>query len=150
MLLRKAMRFRRLVRLNLFDGWQVLGTLGVIVGTFAVAILPLSGRHVLPSTSSTIHLLQTFLSEPSNPRRTAEPTPQPSPSPEAVVAPANPPLPQPSRPRSGIRPSHAPVAPLTPSATTSPDETPLPTDTALPTLPPTPRPSIDFPPTPQP
>ena len=83
-----ARRLGQWSRQNLFDGWQVLGAIGLLAGAFVFAMLISHGKPSLPSTGSTIHLLQTFVSHSPAAEPSAEPTvaPSPSPSPSAVAA----------------------------------------------------------------
>src|SRR5204863_501111 len=63
MQLRNARNVGHWIRRNLFDGWQVLGTIGLAVGAFGFALLLLKAGHALPSTGSTFQLLETLGSE---------------------------------------------------------------------------------------
>src|SRR2546430_7292955 len=94
MRLRNARSVGHWIRRNLFDGWQVLGTIGLAVGACGFALLLLKAGHALPSTGSTFQLLETLVSEAplihTSARPTAEATPSPpsvTPAPAAQVAP---------------------------------------------------------------
>ena len=63
MQLRNARNVGHWIRRNLFDGWQVLGTIGLAVGACGFALLLLKAGHALPSTGSTFQLLETLGSE---------------------------------------------------------------------------------------
>ena len=124
------------LRTNVFDGWQVLGTVGLAIGAVGFALLLLKAGHALPSTGSTFQLLETLGSEVPMVRATATPpnvgaTPSP---PSVAPAPGPQVAPNPSATRAPVRPS----APPPHSASATPP--PIPSDTVTPS--PTPRPSI--------
>jgi len=122
------------IRQNLFDCWQVLGTIGLLFGIFAFTILIGHSRHVLPSTGSAIQLLQTFVSNSPLAEPTVEPTaapaPSPSPSPQGAVINLGPAPHMWRPPVQGVAPAPAPV----PSATAAPTPTPLVAPTPSPRL----------------
>src|SRR6267143_3625904 len=92
-----ARRFGHWARLNLFDFWQVLGTIGLIAGALTFGILMASARNVLPATGSAVRLvLQTLVPESPPVQPTVEPSPSPSPSPAAAA-------PAPSASRAPVR-----------------------------------------------
>src|SRR5207253_2038820 len=127
MQLRNARNVGHWIRRNLFDGWQVLGTVGLAVGAFGFALLLLKAG-ALPSTGSTFHLLETLVSEVPLVHATATPTVEPTPSPPAVApAPGPQVAPNPNA-------THAPVRRVAPpphSASAPPP--PIPSDTVTPT-----------------
>ncbi len=126
---RDARGFGHWIRLNVLDVWQVVGTLGLIVGTLTFALLIANGRHVMPTTGSAIQLLQTLVSNSPHVPPTVEPTPNTTLSPGATErAPAT------SAPRVPV----GPVASQPPAPTQSGAPTPKP----LPTPTPTPRPCL--------
>ena len=116
-------------RLNIFDGWQVLGTIGLVVGALTFGMLITHTRPSLPSAGSTIQLLQTLVSHTPLAQPSAEPTVEASPSPEAV-APATGQAPVPSASRSGTparpAPSRSPAPTASATPTPSPSATPSP------------------------
>jgi hypothetical protein len=123
---RNARRFGHWARLNVIDGWQVFGTIGLVVGALTFGILVANGRQVLPATGSAVRLvLQTLTSESPHAQSAVEPAPSPTPSPAATA-----PAPAPSAPRVPVRvvaPSRSqPPAPTHP-ATPTPIPTPTPT-----------------------
>lgn len=113
-------------RSNLFDGWQVLGTIGLLAGALAFGALISHIKPNLPSTGSTIHLLQTFVSHSPFAQPSTEPTvePWPSPGPEAVSpATGRSEAPVPSASRSGSTRNPTPArspAPVVPTASALP------------------------------
>src|SRR3989442_15794469 len=125
---RNARRFGHIGRLNFIDGWQVFGTIGLVVGALTFGILIANGRHVLPATGSAVRLvLQTLTSESPHAHPVVEPTPSPTASP-APTAPA----PAPSAPRVPVR-VVAPRRSQPPAPTQSVSPTPVPIPTATPT-----------------
>src|SRR5438046_5997315 len=105
MQLRNARNVGHWIRRNLFDGWQVLGTVGLAVGAFGFALLLLKAGHALPSTGSTFQLLETLGSEVPMVRATATPpnigaTPSP---PSVAPAPGVQVAPNPSATRAPVR-----------------------------------------------
>ena len=76
--------FWRWTRLNLFDGWQVLGTIGLLAGVFVFSIMLAQTKHVLPSTGSAFQLVQTLVTDRPTPEPSSEPSPQASPTPASV------------------------------------------------------------------
>src|SRR2546422_5753903 len=85
MQLRNARKIGHWIRTNLFDGWQVLGTIGLAVGAFGFALLLLKAGHALPSTGSTFQLLETLVSEVPHVQATATPTGEATASPPTVA-----------------------------------------------------------------
>ena len=144
MLSRNARGVRRWIRLNLFDWWQVLGTIGLVLGALAFAMLLVNARELGRSTGQTIHEFQTLVSQPLRIDPSDEPNPAPAPAP--VPQPAGQATPHPSGSRHLIHPatpvpdpsiiptlvpSVSPTADATPTPTA--DATPTPSDTASPT-----------------
>ena len=142
---RNARAIGHWLRSNVFDGWQVLGTVGLAIGAVGFALLLLKAG-ALPSTGSTFQLLQTLVSEVPIVHASATPNVQATPSPPAVAPEPGPQVaPNPSATRAPVRR----VAPPPHSASATP--LPIPSDTITPS--PTPRPSIPRPsvsPTPTP
>jgi len=145
---RNARRSGHWIRQNLSDGWQVVGTIGLLFGMFAFAILIGHSRHVLPSTGSAIQLIQTFVSNSPLAKPSVEltdaPAPSPSPSPQvAVIQPA--PATHVWRPPTlGVAPAPMPAPSATPAPTPPPAPTPSPRlciQKVCPTTSPTPTPS---------
>ena len=81
---RNARNVGHWIRRNLFDGWQVLGTVGLAVGAVGFALLLLKAG-ALPSTGSTFQLLETLGSEVPMIHATATPNVEATPSPPAVA-----------------------------------------------------------------
>src|SRR6059058_6149118 len=93
------------LRTNVFDGWQVLGTVGLAVGAVGFALLLLKAGHALPSTGSTFQLMDTLGSEVPVIRATATPNVEVTASPPAVApAPGPQVAPNPSATRAPVRP----------------------------------------------
>src|SRR5437667_426902 len=76
--------FWRWTRLNLFDGWQVLGTIGLLAGVFVLSIMLAQTKHVLPSTGSAFQLVQTLVTDRPTPQASPEPSPAASAAPASV------------------------------------------------------------------
>jgi len=138
--------FWRWTRLNLFDGWQVLGTIGLVAGAFVFSVMLVQARH-LPSTGSAFQLVQTLVVSTPTPQPGPEASPESSPSP-ASVNPVTVVVPKPSashavyrRPNPTAVPTSAPTATPSPSPTTTPTPTPSCFSKCLPTSTPTPTPS---------
>ena len=145
MQLRNARNVGHWIRRNLFDGWQVLGTIGLAVGAFGFALLLLKAGHALPSTGSTFQLLETLGSEVPTIHATATPNVEATPSPPAVApAPGAQVAPNPSATRAPVRRA------VPPRQSTSASPTSSPTDTVTPTPTPAPRPSLPKPSPPPP
>src|SRR5438034_2823960 len=107
--LRNARNVGHWIRRNLFDGWQVLGTVGLAVGAVGFALLLLKAGHALPSTGSTFQLLETLGSEVPLVHATATPTVELTPSPPSVApAPGPQVAPNPSATRAPVRRSAPP------------------------------------------
>lgn len=144
---RGAGRFWHWIRSNIFDGWQVAGTLGLLIGASLVVALVMNAKHRLPMTNAAIKLVQTVGSQAQEmvPEPSASPSPEPSASPSA----------SPSSDQSGGAVSQAQPAakPTTsrsvrragPTATTQPAPPSSPPPTPLPTPPPTPKPGPTLP-----
>lgn len=128
---RDARGFGHWIRLNVLDVWQVVGTLGLIVGTLTFAILIANGRPVLPANGA-IQLLQTLVSNSPHAQPTVEPTPSTTPGPGATA-----PAPRPSAPRVPAG-AGGPAA----SQPAAPRQSPAPTPVSIPTPTPTPRPCL--------
>ena len=90
------------LRSNVFDGWQVLGTVGLAIGAFGFALLLLKAGHALPSTGSTFQLLETLGSEVPMVHASATPVPIPS----DTMTPS--PTPRPSIPQPSVSPTPTP------------------------------------------
>src|SRR2546430_3288263 len=134
-----ARRLGLRARQNLFDGWQVLGAIGLLVGALAFGALISHVKPSMPSTGSTVQLLQTLVSHTPLAQPSADPTVEPSPSPQpadptgasaaplpgAAWSPARAARPAPPRPQPPSRP--APPAPAA-SATPTPTASPTPSD----------------------
>lgn len=145
MLSRNARGVRRWIRLNLFDWWQVLGTIGLVLGALAFAMLLVNARELGRSTGQTTHDVQTSVSHPFpiDPSDEPSPAPAPAPVPQPASGQATPhpsgsrhlihpatPVPDPSIIPTLV-PSVSPTADATPTPTA--DATPTPSDTASPT-----------------
>jgi hypothetical protein len=119
--------FWRWARINLFDGWQVLGTIGLVAGAFVFSVMLVQTKH-LPSTGSAFQLVQTLVPDKPTPQPSPEPTPEASPAPTA----ANPGVAvvqRPSASRSGVyrKPAPTPVPTSAPTASALPIPVPTPT-----------------------
>jgi hypothetical protein len=128
------------LRLNVLDGWQVFGVVGMAAGILGFGLLLTHTKIELPRTGGAF-LLQTIVGGGAQPSATDRPTASPSasPSPFPAVGLA---APVPSVLRQSpnrIRPSGSG------SSGSGVTATPSPTDTTLPTLSPLPRPSIPAP-----
>lgn len=134
---RNARRSGHLARLNFIDGWQVFGTIGLVVGALTFSIVIANGREVLPATGSAVQLvLQTLDSESSRLQPPVEPTVSPTPS--ATPSPAaTAPSPAPSAPRVPVR-----VVPPRRSQPPAPTQSATPTPVPIPTPTPTDRPCL--------
>ena len=134
---RNASPFRRWIRASIFDGWQALGAVGIVLGMVTFATLILNANHVLTTTGGTFKLVQTFSSDTPYPAIGISPSaeaPIPQPSAQPAVAPS----PAPAQPRptrsSVVRPKPAPSASPTPTETPSPTPTPSPSATPRPSI----------------
>jgi hypothetical protein len=136
------------LRLNVLDGWQVFGVVGLMVGVLAFGMMLTHTKIDLPRTGGAF-LLQTIVGGGAQPSATDQPetSPSASPSPVPDVGLAGP-LPSVSRPSANrIRPSGSG------SSGNGVTATPSPTDSTIPSILPTPRPSLPGPiplPTPTP
>jgi hypothetical protein len=132
-------------RINLFDGWQVLGAIGLVFGVLAFAILVAQSRHMLPSTGSAFKLVQTFASDRPRPQPSVEttvaPAATPSPSPIPSQSPEDAIIQQASAPHVWSPPNRG-VAPYAPPPAATPSATPAPTPTPVFYPTPTPRPCL--------
>lgn len=148
------------IRSNLFDGWQVVGTIGLLIGTSLVVALVLNAKHRLPNTNAAIQLVHTIGSDAQHLLPEASPSAEPSASPSAEPSAA------PSPDQTGVSQAQPAVKPTAvrsirrppptatsqpsggnpgPTATATPEPTPIGTVTCLlkycPTPPPMPTPT---------
>ena len=137
---RGAGRFRHWIRSNVFDGWQVAGALGLLIGASLVVALMLNAKHRLPTTSAAIQLVQTVGSEAQQLVPGLSPSPEPSASPSTDQG------------GGGVTQTQPLVKPTTsrtarragPTATSSPSgSTPTAVSTPTPISTATPRPCLD-------
>jgi hypothetical protein len=132
MLTGKARGVRGWIRLNLFDFWQVLGTIGLVLGAFAFAILLANARDI--GRTRTIHEFQTLVSQPLRIDPSDEPSAEPAPAPAPVAKPASGgATPRSAAARHVVRPAiPVPEASIIPTLSPSiqPTDTPTPTPTA--------------------
>jgi hypothetical protein len=150
MLFDNARTARHWIRQNLFDGWQMLGAVGLLVGALGLGLLLMMAEHHLPDSGGTFKLVQTVVSDLPFVHPSDEPTVAPSASPVAASPKPGPGaaiVPVPSATRSAVRHGGTPSRPGSPAATASP------TDSSTASASPTPRPGLPHPsvsPTPTP